>query len=268
MQNYKDNCLISDGNALLDLAIICNIGDRSDQQDSFGYDLRQNDCLVSICDGMGGYEGGKLASNTAIETILKVFANNHTSKPPTEYLLEAATEANQKIINIKGDDGANLHAGSTIVSVVISGDKLHWISIGDSRIYLIRKGEMVHVTQDHNYKLVLDEKLAFGDISQDEYQASIEKGEMLVSFLGMGDLWLIDNNEEPFTLVKDDILLLMSDGLYKLLDDEEMKSIVNNFSNMADAVSAMEQMTKRRARTKGKSRDNVTIAIVRYTGGK
>ena len=66
MQNYKDNQLVNDQNAVLDVSILSVIGDREEQQDSFGYSLKVNEGIVIVCDGMGGLAKGEVASATVV----------------------------------------------------------------------------------------------------------------------------------------------------------------------------------------------------------
>lgn len=250
---------ISEENEVLSLSIISSIGDREEQQDSYGYMLKAREGLIVICDGMGGHRGGKIASKCAVEKFL----TNYDVGKDKEYLIECAKASDLDISEIADDNGEILKAGSTLVSVIIRENKLIWCSVGDSRAYLIRNGELVQLTQDHNYHTVLVEKRNAGIITEEEFFSEDKKGEALISYLGMGKLELIDYSETSFELIKDDRIILMSDGLYKLVSDEEIERLLNNFGNVVDAMWALEQKARKNAKNYGVSRDNMTIALIK-----
>ena len=122
---------------------------------------------------------------------------------------------------------------------------------------------MIQATCDHTYKLVLDSQLMNGEISQEEYRNNVAIGDALVSFLGVGNLPMTDINQEPFKLYKDDIIILASDGLYKYLSENEIKSIVTNFSDLNDAVEALDAKVRRGSRKIKLQRDNMTMIIIK-----
>lgn len=250
---------ISEENEVLSLSIISSIGDREEQQDSYGYILKAREGLIVICDGMGGHRGGKIASKCAVETFL----TNYDVGKDKEYLIECAKSSDLDISEIADENGEILKAGSTLVSVIIRENKLIWCSVGDSRAYLIRNGELVQLTQDHNYHTVLVEKRNAGIITEEEFFSEDKKGEALISYLGMGKLELIDYSETSLELLKDDRIILMSDGLYKLVSDEEIERLLNNFGNVVDAMWALEQKARKNAKNYSVSRDNMTIALIK-----
>lgn len=263
MQNYKENCLVSDNNSVMEIAIMSVLGDREDQQDCFGYELRADEGVIVVCDGMGGHQGGQKASQTAVELILQKYTGVLQKEDDLGFLLEATKEANEAVCNLQDTEGNQLNAGSTVVSVIVRDNQLCWSSVGDSRAYLYRKGEFVQITQDHNYKTVLDEKKSMGLITSEEYDAECVKGEALISYLGVGKITLVDHNNEALQLMQDDKIVIMSDGLYKLVSDEEIQRIIENFSNITEALQALNMKAKKNARSRQAVRDNMTIAIIK-----
>ncbi|MBP5417130.1 MAG: serine/threonine-protein phosphatase [Clostridiales bacterium] len=261
MIDHRDNYSLYDENEIMEIAAISVIGNRNDQQDSFGYELKENEGIVVLCDGMGGHEGGKLASTTAIEHILNEYNDAYPCEDPHALLVDLAHESDTEIRALKTSEGEPMKAGSTIVSVFVRKNILYWLSVGDSRVYILRGDELVKITEDHTYKYMLDEQMRNGRISEMEYNERVTNGEALVSFLGRGELPYIDANDFPFELESGDKLLLMSDGLYKLVSDESIRAVLLSFSNIRDTVSALETM----AQTNGRytNRDNTTIAMVR-----
>lgn len=263
MLYYSDQQLIKDENTAFQMAAISVIGDRADQQDSLGYLLKQDEGLITVCDGMGGHDGGKIASELAVRTFLAQYEESSLITRQTDMLIDTAKQTDTKIFQLRNAQGEPLKAGSTLVSIIINRKKLMWCSVGDSRAYLVRDGEMVQLTQDHNYHTVLIEKLNAGLLSQTEFKLEDARGEALISFLGIGNLALIDYSESPLELKKDDKIIIMSDGLYKIVSDSEIARIIDNFSNIGEAVQALEMKAKKNAKNSNESRDNMTVALIK-----
>ena len=263
MQGHKDNQQTADSNAVSELAILTVLGDREDQQDSFGYELKQNEGLVVLCDGMGGREGGKLASSVAVDEFLTSYDRAYPCGDPAEFLRMTTGSANRRVMAMTGRDGAPLNAGTTVVALLISDRQLYWNSVGDSRAYLLRNGEFVQFTLDHNYGTVLREKKSAGLIDEAQFESEKDRAEALISFLGSGEEILIDYNDRALQLMKGDKIVVMSDGLYKLVPDEEIARVVDNFNNIGEALQALEMKARKWAKTLEASRDNMTAALIK-----
>ncbi len=256
----KDIRVLTDSNEIMELAILQVQGDRSDQQDSFGYRLEEKEGLVCVCDGMGGHKGGNLASKLAVEQILQGY---RPESDPDE-MLEAATKAaDLAVAGLKDEAGVPLKAGSTVVTVLVKDGCLRWNSVGDSRVYLLRGEEFVQITTDQNYQTVLDEQLSAGAITREVYDRESPRGAALISFLGMGNLPFIDRNATPLVLMGEDRIVLMSDGLYKTLPDSDIKILLQNFSNVGDALRALEMKATKNAARFHIHRDNMTAAVIK-----
>jgi protein phosphatase len=254
--------MIYDENTIFEIAVLSDIGDREEQQDSFGYSLKADSGIIAVCDGMGGHQGGKTASSFAVQFMLKEFEEQLDGVDPIDFFVETAKLIDEKIHNTKFDNGLRMNAGTTIVTTIIDNQDLYWLSVGDSRVYIKRNDEFIQVTFDQTYKLALSERLANGTITQDVFDREIKNGAALISYLGVGDLKILDYNNSPFKLQKGDIILLMSDGLYKLVSDEEIKSLIDNFNNIQDILFALKTKAEHNAKN-NISKDNITISIVK-----
>lgn len=257
----KDNYLISVENGIFTLTIISSLGDRADQQDSAGYFIDDDGGTIIVCDGMGGHRGGKLASRTGVE----LFLDSIGTITPGNYnrdLTEIVRDIDDYIVELKDEEGEYLRAGSTLVAVIIQQMELHWISVGDSRAYILRGDEFIQITEDHTYELALKENIKAGTITEEFYNEELDKSEALISFLGAGELPLISGNASAFRLQSGDKIILMSDGLYKNLADDYIKAIITNFKNPTESLTSLDFESMRSAHKNEKRRDNLTIALI------
>ena len=261
MISHKDQYNIHDENAVMEIVLQSVVGGREDQQDSSGYELKDEEGIVVLCDGMGGHEGGKAASTIAVEYFLNGYSEAYPCENPHALLVDLANESDTKIASLKKSDGTPMKAGSTIVSIFIRNDELYWLSVGDSRVYILRGEEFVQVTTDHIYRKVLEVQRENEEISEEEFAEELGKGEALVSFLGRNGLPYIDANDVTFKTMPGDKIILMSDGLYKLVSDESIQTILQNFGNIEEAIQALELKAQKNG--KNVNRDNTTIVIIR-----
>ncbi len=262
MVNQRGESEVSDSNSVFSVAISSIIGDREDQQDSFGYSLSENGGMIVVCDGMGGYDCGRAASDTAVRTFISDYGAGIPDDQIVPSLLNSARDGDEKIASMTDAAGEPVQSGSTCVAVVVRGGKLYWCSVGDSRAYLMRGDAFIQLTLDQNYETVLTEKLNAGLITAEEYESELPQGGALVSYLGIGALALIDHSDEPIALNPKDKIVIMTDGLYKILSDSEIGNILRNFRESKDALLALNMKAARIASKAGKARDNTTIAII------
>lgn len=261
LQSHKSNYTLYDDNAVFELAVMSVIGDREQQQDSAGYQLKNNEGLVVVCDGMGGHRGGQIAGTLAANSFLTCYTEDYPCSDPHSWLIDIAMEADQLIAGLKDDAGEPLKAGSTVAAAFIRENALFWMSVGDSRIYLFREEQLVRATADHTYRYLLERQLESGAIDEDTYHSKMEQGEALVSFLGVDGLPFIEANDIPFELKSGDRILLMTDGLYKLVFDDAIRNIIGNFENIREALDALEKKAEKCG--KQISRDNMTVALIK-----
>lgn len=259
MINYEDEYQAYDSNEIFEITILSLKGNRIVQEDRVGYTMKSREGIVVLCDGMGGHHGGQLASQTAVEGFIRAYNTYDESVTIQEYLLATMDGLDRTIHSIKRTDGTPMQAGTTITAIYIQENRLFWVSAGDSRLYAIRNREMVQITKDHTYRMLLDIRKRKGEISQEEYKTEIKRGQMLISFLGVGGLPYVENNKTPFMLQGDDLLVLMSDGIYKLLEPKEMEELFQS-GRITEIVSGIQAKV---AASTGKNIDNLTIAIVK-----
>lgn len=241
------------------------IGSRKSQQDAARTDneymYHENNVFLAVmCDGMGGMKGGEEASNLCVTKMFEAFYCVDVKGKVPSFFKFMVDNIDKMIHNLTDENGKSLHSGSTMTSVIIEKNSLYWVSVGDSRIYLKRGKEMMCVTVDHNYKMLLDKKVKQGLITQQQADTDPER-EALVSYIGMGGVQYIDINPNPFKLINGDCVLLCSDGLYRTLSNDEMMSIMDSYSDIQQAAEALTSL----AISKGKkNQDNTTAVILKY----
>lgn len=259
----KDNDFSYRENNACEIAAVSVIGDRKAQEDCFGYKIENQSLLLCVCDGMGGHKGGRAASKTAVETILQEYNDRTDIKDPISTLGKFTAKANEAVSLLHETNEATSDAGSTLVLVYVADNQLYWSSVGDSRLYIWRKEEFIQITKDQNYHTVLKEKSNAGEISEEEFLQGQEKGDALVNYLGIGVLNLVDYNKEPLKLKSGDQIVICTDGLYRILTDEEIMSVLNAGNDVKTSLQMMEFSARKKAGENNKRRDNMTVFLIK-----
>lgn len=241
-----------------------NIGRRSSQQDSFGIS-KDGQALSSagkgvfaiVADGMGGLSNGGEVSARVTMSMMTSFDRMNGQERGDKQLLTMLNQANDDVNAMLKSAGQG-KSGSTVVAVLIRDSSLSWITVGDSHIYLYREGALMQVNRDHVYSVDLDEMAARGEISTFE-AAKDPQRKALTSYIGMGKLAKIDRNIRPLQLQSKDRILLMTDGVFGTLTDEEITAAMK--LPVTESCNALDQMIQGKNRP---AQDNYTALILEY----
>jgi len=221
---------------------------RSNNQDCYGVGtgehVDQLGLLLVLCDGVGGYADGALASRMAVDTILSTYYNDDAADR-AEMLLEAFTCAN---ISVYAQRRGML---TTAVAALFYRDTLYVANVGDSRAYLIRSAEVRQITRDHS---LVEEQLAVGLITLEEARHSPFRN-MITRAIGREEDVAVDLFQLPLQI--GDTVLLCCDGLYGLVADAKIGHIVSS-SPIEMAVEQLIDLANRRG-----GYDNITVVVAR-----
>lgn len=234
---------------------IQHIGKRNAQQDSIG--ISKDGSVAVLADGMGGMNSGEIISSLIVKNLLDIVAD-FRSDMNISALLQAVHWANITTNYELSQKKLSL-CGSTMVCSAAKSKRLLWISVGDSRVYLFRSGGLIQLNRDHNLlrKQLLyaaQGKMPFGNIGPNE-----ELGN-LTSFFGMGDLAEVDFSVEPIELLDSDMVLLMSDGIYRFLTERE---IALELQVNKDPQAACNGILQRLIQKNHPYQDNISLIIQR-----
>ena len=227
--------------------------------------------LFVVADGMGGHAAGEVASRLAVDTIqewVTKYARGMDAfivgKPVAgcsrgaNFLLSSIRLANRIIYEAAKDRLEYVGMGTTVVSVLAMNDHVALAHVGDSRIYRIRGGEIVQLSRDHS---LVQQQVDHGILSAEEAQGSQYK-HLITRALGLKESVEVDLAEHLVQVA--DFLLLCSDGLSDLLEDEEMSTIVQEH---ADDLEKACQALVDRANYRGGD-DNITALLIQAQAGE
>ena len=245
----------------LQLATKDYIGARTQQQDAAAVQSIGDDigAILILADGLGGHEGGAVASRIVIDTFREAAQSGAFTSPDKRRLAlrDALEEANTRIAG--GVDPAHGHRGmaSTAVVAVAAEGTVSWISVGDSHLYVWREGRLKKLNEDHSQAGLM--------VRSGQYKATdpevLAAKSVLVSALTGRKLEIVDHPSKPFLLEKGDILLLASDGLNTLSEDE-IEQIVGDGAGKDPTLLSnvlIDTVRDRRA----DRQDNTTVAVAR-----
>ena len=211
--------------------------------------------LFLLADGMGGYNGGEIASQLAIQTAKNYIENNfkdiEKDRDSIIQLLGSSMEYANMVVYEKAKENPELQGmGTTLEICLIYNNKAYIGHVGDSRIYRVRKQFIRKLTQDHSYvqKLVKE-----GTITKEQAEHHPQKN-MLMKALGCNAFVEPDVMVKGF--LKDDILVMNSDGLTNLVDQETIYEMASK--NIEQATKDLVQLAKDRG-----GYDNITVVIIK-----
>lgn len=182
--------------------------------------------LIIVADGMGGHAAGNVASNMAVQAFNKSITSLYPANNPSETLNVSILKANASVTETIKETPALGGMGCTFVGVIIEEEKLWWVSVGDSHLYLLRDRKLTKLNHDHSYGGFLDRMEAAG--TPVDAEAGLSRN-MLMSAITGGDIAEIDCPTIPFILQHDDRLIVCSDGMDTLSEGK-----IIQYSDWAD----------------------------------
>ena len=215
--------------------------------------IRSHGWLFALADGVGGQDRGEVASRVAVETILVGFRKATPGEPPGSLLQRLVKDANTQVYEASahGAQGGGAMA-TTVVSCLLRYDRAAVAHVGDSRCYLIRRGQANVLTRDHT---VVGEQQRLGILSADE-AAESEARHILSRSLGNNLFVNVDLDEHQ--VLAGDVLLLCCDGLHGALSPQEMAAIVGRDSNLDAAARDLVALAKDKDGS-----DNISVQLIR-----
>ena len=235
------------------------IGERELQEDYsvINFLKQQTELLFVLADGMGGHAGGEVASKTAVDTFVKTFVDYPSESIPAK-LGAALQQANNELASIITAQPDLDGMGCTLVGMHLGSQGINWISVGDSPLFLIRKNQIIRLNEDHSMAPLIEKSLLEGKISQEEANNHPHR-HVLRSAVTGGELALIDMPPNTYTLFAGDIVLLASDGILTLSDDEILRTIKGVNAAQADSItSAILSAVRAKRRQR---QDNTTVQV-------
>lgn len=211
--------------------------------------------LFAVADGMGGHKAGEFASKYAVE-VLKEHIQNNDGMGPEVIITEAVKESNRRIMKAAEEEVSHEGMGTTLVVATIIEHTLYFANVGDSRLYLIRD-EIRQLSKDHS---LVEEMVRLGGINQEEAKHHPDKN-VITRAIGMKKDVEADFFE--YRLQKGDMILMCTDGLTNMVEDDEIFRIVKSGR---DIVETAKELVEKANENGGK--DNIGIVIVEPFAGE
>ena len=235
-----------------------NIGGRPYQEDSSGVASLSDGVLAVVADGMGGLANGDKVSQKIVMTMMgysKSLRPGQMDDVLPRMVQSVAAEVNKML----GPEGL-YKSGSTLMTVLVRQNRFHWAAVGDSHIYLYREGQLVQLNQEHNRGQELLYQALAGELTFDEVRADSKKSG-LTSFVGMGELKYVEKSLSSIALKAGDRILLMTDGVFNALSDQEIAAVLARNPDVKTAAQMMERGVLAKA---APHQDNFTAIILGF----
>lgn len=205
--------------------------------------------LFLVADGMGGHKAGEYASRFTVDTIVEsVKASRETE--PVAIMKEAVTKANELLIEEARADEKKSGMGTTIVVATILGKKLYVANVGDSRLYLVNR-EISQITRDHS---LVEEMVRLGEMDKAEAKDHPDKNVITRAIGAIPDV-VIDFFEVE--LEEEDTVLMCSDGLTNMIEDEDIKKIILTQRDIAEKAEKLIMTANENG-----GKDNITVVVI------
>ncbi len=241
-------------------------GGREKNEDRMGYCYTRGSGIFLLADGMGGHPDGEIAAQLALQTISAMYQKEAIPEVAdvNAFLTAAVTAAHRQILRYAIEHGMLDTPRTTIVAVVIQNGRATWVHCGDSRLYLVREGELLARTRDHSFSEQHAASLAAGPDSVPAHLTTPRALELinrniLFTCLGSPTKPVIDI-AGPVPLQRGDKVLLCSDGLWGSVSDVE---IVYDLGTKA-VGQAVPDLVEKALRKAGDTSDNVTVIALEW----
>ncbi len=206
--------------------------------------------LFLVADGMGGHKAGDYASKCAIETIVEtVESSSDTEAVPV--LEKAIRRANEVVRRRSKEDEALNGMGTTVVAATLEGDTMYVANVGDSRLYVVSPREIRQITRDHS---LVEEMVRMGGLKREQARSHPDKN-IITRAIGAEDEIEVDFFQVQ--LKHGDIVLMCSDGLTNMIEDEEIRMILHG---QRDLVEKAESLVNAANNNGGK--DNIAVVLI------
>jgi PPM family protein phosphatase len=245
----------------VELANLSDVGCvRSVNEDYFAYiepedqqEFDRRGRLFMIADGMGGHKGGQVASGLAVDAVRDRFLQTEC-EDACAVLVESFQEAHRVIMEASQDSRELDGMGTTCCAAILKHGQLVFGSIGDSRLYLIRDGNVQPLTEDHT---LVNEMMKQGVLSAEEARTHDQRNVLLAALGSESSRIAGEFASTPIPLRAGDTLLMCSDGLHGQVTDQEMGSVVDS-QPLTDACRELVELAKQRG-----GPDNITVQLLR-----
>lgn len=243
-----------------------HIGHREKQEDYYAFgDVSEKleppftRLLVGLGDGLGAHIGGNVASFLLVSEFIKAYRRSAlTAAWRLRVALEAANEALHHLSHRLQWNQAPM--GSTFIGLMVAADHAHWISVGDSPLFLFREGQLQRLNADHSLAPLLDDRVRRGELTAQEAQFHPDRHVLQSACMGL-PLTLVDARMEKFPLKPGDVLIAASDGVLTL-DKDTIRDLLAFGTNTTAGKIADALLFAVRGANHPRQ-DNTTVAVVK-----
>ncbi len=242
--------------AAVEVAVLTDVGTERDHNEDACGTLQEGEAAVAVvADGVSSSPGGEVASQMAVEVLLRAFREEPATLPAGQRLHRAVQQANIEVYD-RAIAVPELHGmATTLTALVVHRGLLTAVHVGDSRLYLVRDGRALQLTKDHT---VAAERVRMGVLSAEKARSHPDRSVLTRS---VGRELIVNRDRLSQALRQGDVLVACSDGLHGVLRDEELGELASGAADAAAACRALIDAANRRG-----TADNLTAAVVRVLG--
>lgn len=206
--------------------------------------------LFIVADGMGGHKAGEYASKFTVDTMVDIIKNTEKDEPVAA-IKQAVTEANRLLMTEAKADESKAGMGTTVVAATLIDRTLYAANVGDSRLYVLNQDTIKQITRDHS---LIEEMIRLGEMDKADAKDHPDKN-IITRAVGVAPELAIDFFE--IEIKNGDIILLCTDGLTNMIEDEDIRRIV---LSQRDIVERTEKLIETANENGG--RDNITVVLL------
>ena len=234
----KASCLSHKGNV------------RSHNEDSVYVNAEKYPAVAIVADGMGGHAAGKTASKMTVNYVKRFLQGKDCAKYDEQQFKKIVSDASSKILEASEKEASLKGMGTTLVMAVVTEHSAKIVNVGDSRAYILSKGELKLITKDHSYvQLLVDNGL----LSKEEAEVHPYKNVITRAVGTQG----VEADVYDVAFGSGDTLLLCSDGLTAHLSEDDITGILSSKTSVEKKTSQLVKLAVERGGS-----DNVTVAVI------